>query len=50
MHLHTKAEELASEIQEEMNETTDEGLKQAYNDCYEQAKYLSTRLKELGSD
>lgn len=50
MHLHSKAEELSQEIQEQMNETTDENLKQAYNDCLEQAKYLSTRLKELGSD
>jgi hypothetical protein len=50
MHLHSKAEELVQEIQEQMNETKDEGLKQAYNDCLQQAEYLSTRLKELGSD
>jgi hypothetical protein len=50
MHLHTKAEDLVSEIEEQISETEDENKKQALGEVLQQAQYISTRLKEIGSN
>lgn len=50
MHLHTKAEDLVRHIKEMIEKTSDDNRKQAYEDILPQAEYVSTRLKEIGSD
>jgi hypothetical protein len=50
MHLHSQAEELVGEIEEQLAQTTDEDKKQALGDVLEQAQYIATRLKEIGSN
>lgn len=50
MHLRSLADDLVAQIKSTIEQETNDGKKQALEDCLKQAEYLATRLGEIGSE